>query len=150
MEYMNLAKYYTGATIPHIYFKDYKEEHFPLPPLSTQRRIAVVLDKVSTLIAKRRQQLDKLDELVKSRFVEMFGDPVQNPHGYKKVTLSELADIKIGPFGSLLHKEDYIEGGHPLLNPSHIVNGKVEPDAKLTISDEISLEYGVNNSSVLE
>ena len=136
MEYMNLAKYYTGATIPHIYFKDYKEEHFPLPPLSTQRRIAVVLDKVSTLIAKRRQQLDKLDELVKSRFVEMFGDPVQNPHGYKKVTLSELADIKIGPFGSLLHKEDYIEGGHPLLNPSHIVNGKVEPDAKLTISDE--------------
>ena len=66
----------------------------------------------------------------------MFGDPVSNPYGYDKVALSDLADIKIGPFGSLLHKEDYIDGGHPLLNPSHIVDGKVSPDDKLTISDE--------------
>ncbi len=66
----------------------------------------------------------------------MFGDPVANPHGFKRVTLSELAEIKIGPFGSLLHKEDYIEGGHPLLNPSHIIDGKVAPDSKLTISDK--------------
>ena len=66
----------------------------------------------------------------------MFGDPVSNPYGYDKVALSDLADIKIGPFGSLLHKEDYIDGGHPLLNPSHIVDGKISPDDKLTISDE--------------
>ena len=66
----------------------------------------------------------------------MFGDPVDNPHGFRKVVLSELAEIRIGPFGSLLHKEDYIEGGHPLLNPSHIVDGKVAPDSKLTISDK--------------
>ncbi len=66
----------------------------------------------------------------------MFGDPVENSHGFKKVALSELAEIKIGPFGSLLHKEDYIEGGHPLLNPAHIVDGKVVPDSKLTISDK--------------
>lgn len=66
----------------------------------------------------------------------MFGDPVSNPHGYEKVNLSELADIKIGPFGSLLHKEDYIEGGHPLLNPSHIIDGKIAPDNKFSISNE--------------
>ena len=66
----------------------------------------------------------------------MFGDPVLNPYGFEKVPLSELAEIKIGPFGSLLHKEDYIEGGHPLLNPSHIVDGNIVPDKKLTISDE--------------
>lgn len=107
-----------------------------VPSLNEQRHIAAVLDKVSDLIAKRRQQLDKLDELVKARFVEMFGDPVENPHGFRKVALSELAEIKIGPFGSLLHKEDYIEGGHPLLNPSHIVDGKIAPDSKLTISDK--------------
>ena len=70
----------------------------------------------------------------------MFGDPVSNPYGYDKVALSDLADIKIGPFGSLLHKEDYIEGGHPLLNPSHIVDGKISPDDKLTISDEKYVE----------
>lgn len=91
---------------------------------------------MSDLIALRKKQLEKLDELIKSRFVEMFGDPVSNPYGYKKVVLSELADIKIGPFGSLLHKEDYIEGGHPLLNPSHIIDSKVVPDNKLTISDK--------------
>lgn len=53
-----------------------------VPPLDEQRRIAAVLDKVSDLIAKRRAQLDKLDELVKARFVEMFGDPVSNPKGW--------------------------------------------------------------------
>ena len=58
--------HFTGATIPHIYFKDYRKEELPLPPLYEQRKIAAVLDKVSDLIAKRRQQLDKLDELVKS------------------------------------------------------------------------------------
>lgn len=136
MEYMNLSKYFTGATIPHIYFKDYQKEELPLSSLDEQRKIAAVLDKVSDLIAKRRQQLDKLDELVKSQFVEMFGDPVANPYGFKKVALFELAEIKIGPFGSLLHKEDYIEGGHPLLNPSHIIDGKVSPDSKLTVSDK--------------
>ena len=51
------------------------------------------------------------------------------------MALSQLAEIKIGPFGSLLHKEDYIEGGHPLLNPSHISEGRIVPDDKLTVSD---------------
>jgi Restriction endonuclease S subunits len=68
--------------------------------------------------------------------VEMFGDPVSNLFEWDKVPLSELADIKIGPFGSLLHKDDYIENGHPLVNPSHIKDGKIVTDNKLTISDE--------------
>jgi len=125
-----------GATFKEISKGIVENIEIPLPPLGEQRKIAAVLDKVSDLIAKRRHQLDKLDELVKSRFIEMFGDPVENPHGFRKVALSELAEIKIGPFGSLLHKEDYIEGGHPLLNPSHIVDGKAAPDSKLTISDK--------------
>lgn len=66
----------------------------------------------------------------------MFGDPISNPHGFDKVDLSELADIKIGPFGSLLHKGDYIEGGYALLNPSHIIDGKIAPDSELTVSRE--------------
>jgi len=47
-----------------------------------------------------------------------------------------LAEIKIGPFGSLLHKEDYIANGHALVNPSHIVAGKISVDKELTVSDE--------------
>lgn len=50
-----------------------KEVEISLPPIDEQRKIAAVLDKISDLTGKRRSQLDKLDELVKSRFVEMFG-----------------------------------------------------------------------------
>lgn len=71
-----------------------------------------------------------------SQFIEMFGDPVENEKGWPLVRLDELAEIKIGPFGSLLHKEDYIENGHALVNPSHIVDSKIVIDPKLTISDE--------------
>ena len=67
--------------------------YFPLLPLDEQRRIAAVLDKVSGLIAKRREQLDKLDELLKARFVEMFGDPVSNPHQYPISQLSEYIEF---------------------------------------------------------
>lgn len=112
------------------------EKMINIPSIEEQKDIADKLDAVDLLIDIQRRQLTKLDDLVKSRFIEMFGDPVENPHGFRKVALSELAEIKIGPFGSLLHKEDYIEGGHPLLNPSHIVDGKVVPDSKLTISDK--------------
>lgn len=125
-----------APVVPILNKSQFSDIEIPFLHLDKQRKIAAVLDKVSDLIAKRRQQLDKLDELVKSRFIEMFGDPVENPHGFRKVALSELAEIKIGPFGSLLHKEDYIEGGYPILNPSHIMDGKVAPDSKLTISDK--------------
>ena len=130
----------TGSTFKAINKKTLAETEIPLPPLDEQRRIAAVLDKVSDLIAKRREQLDKLDELVKARCVEMFGDPVSNPYNWEKVPLSELADIRIGPFGSLLHKEDYIEGGHPLVNPSHIIDGKIVIDEKLTVSHQKYIE----------
>ncbi len=86
--------------------------------------------------------MEELDILIKARFVEMFGDPVSNPFNYDKVRLSQIADIKIGPFGSLLHKEDYIENGHPLVNPSHIVDSKISVDNKLTISNEKYEELG--------
>ena len=101
-----------------------------------QLEIVNMLNRVSSSIDFRKQQLTKLDELIKARFVEMFGDPVNNPLHWKKVKLSELADIKIGPFGSLLHKEDYVTGGHPLVNPSHIIAGKIIVDNDLTLTDE--------------
>ena len=116
--------------------KDLKQIKLNIPALSEQNEIVMILDKIQQVLAHRIDELSKLDDLIKARFVEMFGDPVSNPYGYDKVALSDLADIKIGPFGSLLHKEDYIVGGHPLLNPSHIVDGRISPNNKLTISDE--------------
>lgn len=125
-----------GATMKHIVKKDFDNTAIPFPALEEQEKIAQTMNRISCIISDCQQQLQKLDELVKARFVEMFGDPVTNPHGFEKVTLSNLAEIKIGPFGSLLHKEDYIEGGHALVNPSHIIDGKVSVDEKLTVSDD--------------
>ena len=83
-----------NAKIPNTgynrHFKWLKEIEIPLPSLDEQRRIAAVLDKVSGLIAKRRAQLDKLDLLVKARFVEMFGDPETNPMNWPIVGIGAI------------------------------------------------------------
>ena len=125
-----------GVAQKGIYLKQIGDLSVITPPLDEQYRVVDTLDHISGLIHIYQQQLTKLDELIKARFVEMFGDPVNNPLHWKKVKLSELADIKIGPFGSLLHKEDYVTGGHPLVNPYHIIDGKIIVDNDLTLTDE--------------
>lgn len=66
------------VTVKHLSAKELNKIKIPLPPLEEQRKIAETLDKVSDLIDKRKQQLEKLDLLVKSKFVEMFGDEIEN------------------------------------------------------------------------
>lgn len=133
---MNLSSYYTGATIPHIYFKDYGNASVSLPSLSEQKAIAAVFRKHRQLVEQYERMLEMLDELVKSRFVEMFGDPIDESSPWPKLAIKDFCTLKIGPFGSSLHKQDYITGGHPLVNPSHIADGKIVPANDLTISEE--------------
>ncbi|WP_297910768.1 restriction endonuclease subunit S [uncultured Actinomyces sp.] len=133
---MNLSSYYTGATIPHIYFKDYGNASVSLPSLSEQKAIAAVFRRHGQLVEQYERMLEMLDELVKSRFVEMFGDPIDESSSWPKLAIKDFCTLKIGPFGSSLHKQDYITGGHPLVNPSHIADGKIVPANDLTISEE--------------
>ena len=93
VKYMRLEKYFTGATIPHIYFKDYKNEEFNCVPIEKQLKIVESLKKVERKISNRNQQLAKLDELVKARFVEMFGDSEFNTMQWPTKKLSELCDV---------------------------------------------------------
>ena len=132
---MDLGQYATGAAQPGLAVATLEKLLLTIPPMDAQEKIVVALDKVSDLIALRKQQLTKLDELVKARFVEMFGDPVRNDKGWQLASLASLAEIKIGPFGSLLHKEDYVRGGHALVNPSHIIDGQIVTDDNLTVSE---------------
>ena len=69
---------------------------FPLPPIEEQRRIAAVLDAASTLRAKRRLALAKLDPLMQAVFMDMFGDPVRNPRGWPVDALTKLGDLDRG------------------------------------------------------
>ena len=87
-KHMHLEKYYTGATIPHIYFKDYKNEKFNLDAIEKQQRIVDILKKIENIIESRQQELQKLDDLIRARFVELFGDPTENPNGYQINRLS--------------------------------------------------------------
>ena len=72
VSYMHLEKYFTGATIPHIYFKDYKNEEFNLDSVDKQRKIVDVLGKCESVIELRKNELQLLDNLIKARFVELF------------------------------------------------------------------------------
>ena len=69
VQHMHLEKYFSGATIPHIYFRDYKNEEFDLPALDEQKEIVNILGKIEGIINSRKAQLNHFDDLIKSRFI---------------------------------------------------------------------------------
>ena len=107
VKYMHLEKYFSGATIPHIYFRDYKTEEFNLHDKTEQREIVSTLKRIEAIISNRQEQLTKLDELVKARFVEMFGDPVTNPFNWPAVELGQRCEIITANTPSRAEPENY-------------------------------------------
>ncbi|NCD10271.1 MAG: restriction endonuclease subunit S [Negativicutes bacterium] len=73
-----------------------KNIEIPLPPIEEQKRIADILEKASNLIDMRKQQLEKMDLLIKSKFIDMFGDPVTNPKGWDVKKIGELTNVFTG------------------------------------------------------
>lgn len=103
-----------------------------VPSFDEQRKIAAVLDKMSDLIAKRRQQLNKLDLMVKSKFVEMFGNPVQNPMQWPIGNLSEY--IKFLTSGSRGWAKYFTDTGEYFITIKNVKNGKIALDNMQHIS----------------
>ena len=132
---LRLGEGFSGSTIPHIYFKDYGRIEVPLPSLEVQKQIVSQLGLVEAQITQVEAQIEQFDQLIKSRFVEMFGDPCDPGSSSAKSRIDSFCELRIGPFGSALHKEDYITDGHPLVNPSHIIGGAIRLDENLTIDD---------------
>jgi type I restriction enzyme, S subunit len=126
-----------GGVKSGLNFNDIRQIRIPLPPIATQKKIAAILDQAEALRSLRRQSIEQLDALARSLFLEMFGDPVTNPKEWKSRQLSECVDkIQIGPFGTQLHQEEYVDNGIPAINPTHIKNGKIIPDASFSVSIE--------------
>lgn len=88
---MNLAKYVSGAAIPHIYFRDYGEEKIAVPSIKTQSKVADELDKLNELIEIKRNQIKDLDALAQSLFYETFGEPFINSKGWSIMNFGDLA-----------------------------------------------------------
>ena len=126
-----LADYYTGATIKHLTGQDLSNYKFPLPPLAEQRAIAEVLDRAKSLITKRRVAISHLDTLTQAIYLELFGDPALNPKKFPRVALAELCssadDIKCGPFGTQLAKDEYRTHGVPLWGIKHVNKHFTQP-----------------------
>lgn len=130
-----------GANINNLRNEHISELNIQIPSLEEQRKIAAVLDKVTDLIAKRRQQLENLDLLVKVRFVEIFGDPVDNPKQWEMQSLSNVCkDIYGGGTPSKSHPE-YFEGSIPWVSPKDMKSNII------TDSIDHITEEAVKNSS---
>lgn len=119
----------TGSAMPNIQKSTIQKFELKIHDDSTsQKKVAIMLDKCNELIEKHKQTLEKYDTLIKSRFIEMFGDPVQNPMGWEVYTVEECAtkepnSLKAGPFGSSLKKEFYVETGYKIYGQEQVISG---------------------------
>ena len=141
----DMVKETHGSTMKHITKPRFDNTPFPYPDLSTQRQIAANLDKVTHTIDLCNAILEKLDQLVKSRFVEMFGDIVHDDN-IPKVLLSELADIGSS---KRIYANEYVDDGIPFYRSKEIreLGSGLKPTTELFITNErykeIKKKYGV-------
>ena len=150
VSYMHLEKYFTGATIPHIYYKDYKNEKFNLDPLDRQKTIVDILGKCEAVIKARKRELELLDNLIKARFVEMFGDPRSNPYGFNMKMLKDTCKVITGNTPSRSVEEyygDYVEW----IKTDNIVSGLLNPTKASEMLSEEGMKVGraVGKDSIL-
>ena len=103
-----------GATMKHIVKKDFDATLIPYPSLNEQAEIATNLNKVSRVIEARKQELQLLDDLIKARFVEMFGDPYLNPFGWKKLKIKDAVTVE-PQNGMYKPQSDYVTDGSVFL-----------------------------------
>lgn len=140
------------VTVKHLSAKELNKIEIPVLSLEEQRKIAEMLSKVDELIAFREQQLAKLDELVKARFVEMFGDLVAPQCEYPELKLVDICadadDIKCGPFGTQLNRDEYKAKGVAVWEIPQINSGFSEmpthfiTEEKAVILNAYSIEPG--------
>ncbi|MCF7978740.1 MAG: restriction endonuclease subunit S [Chromatiaceae bacterium] len=131
-----------GATFKEVSKQIVEEIEIPLPPLAEQKRIAAILDAADALQAKRRESLAELDSLLRSTFLELFGDPATNPRGFPVRVLSdfyisESDGTKCGPFGSALKKNELVRTGVPVWSMDNIgPAGRMVPPFRMWITED--------------
>jgi len=121
-----IQKYLSGTTRKRISRKNLENIEIPLPSVQEQQHIVKVLDIISKIIDKRKQQIAKLDELEKSLFIEMFGDPVTNPMGWEKRKLSEFTTVETGATPSRTNPEYYVKNGVPWVKTGEVNNTEID------------------------
>lgn len=140
--FYDVGQLVNGATRQKLTQADMRTMEIPLPPLDEQQRIAAVLDKANEMIDLRKQQLVKMDELVKARFVEVFGDAIHNDRGWPTDTIENVCkDIYGGGTPSKSHPEYYENGTIPWVS-SKDMKTDILTDSQIYIN-----QLGVDNST---
>ena len=135
-----------GGVVNNLNSEMVRGVEIPVPTIDEQIEIANILDRVNGVIANRKQQLANLDELVKARFVELFGDPELNPKGFKTVLLSEIAEY----YNGLTYSPDNVsENGTIVLRSSNIQNSQLNFDDTVRVSCNIRDKLLVKNNDIL-
>lgn len=131
---LHLGRGFSGSTIPHIYFRDYGKIEVPLPSIDAQKRIVFEFGSVEAQIAQAETQIKQLDSLVKSRFVEMFGDL---EHGYKCSSCKLESIAEVGS-SRRVFKNELLSEGVPFYRGTEVAElsagGSIKPN--LFISKE--------------
>ena len=137
---MHLEKYFSGATIPHIYFRDYQNEQLPLPTLEEQAKIANIFGRIDYFIKKEKEQLINLDKLVKSRFIELFGDVEESSKRWNTVYLEKvIQSIESGWSGNGIQR-DKLEGEIAVLKVSAVTKGFFIPSECKVLEDQKNIK----------
>jgi type I restriction enzyme S subunit len=141
-----------GIGVPNLHLKHIRETPIRVPSFKEQEHIISVLDKVTDLLDHRTQQLAELDELVKSRFIELFGDPMDNPKGWDKVNISAVVGGKVSN-GFFAKRDDYCDDGNvKVLGVAHVVNrmySNTEGLPKTNGTEADIAKYGVKYGDML-
>lgn len=125
-----------STTIPSLAKRDLLDIEMPVPPLTMQGQIVARIEELFSeldngveTLKKTKQQLEVYRQAVLKQAFDT--------KDIKTVEISEIVDdVRIGPFGTMLHKSDYITGGIPVINPQHIKNDAINPGSNVTISSE--------------
>ena len=130
-----LRKQAIGGVIKYIKLGNLTDAFIELPSVDEQKSIVEILVKAKGILEKRNDELNALDDLIKARFIELFGEPTTNPMGWDETTIGdECFYIKDGPHKSLpdIGKEN---GGYPFISVRNIVNGYIDFSTARYISD---------------
>ncbi len=132
------------------HFRFLKRTFFPLPPLEEQRRIAAILDKADGVRRKRKEAIRLTKELLRSTFLEMFGDPVTNPKGWEVVKLGSLV---VGQLNNGIFKKNHEYGGDtPVVWVKELFSGYTidcSESRTLTPTDEEVKKFGLTKGDIL-
>ena len=134
-----------GITRARTSIKKLKEFPLPLPPIAEQQRIVTLIESLFADLDEAKEKLTAVVEGFAQRKAailhQAFTGELIGIKNDSNVRLENIVEnIRIGPFGSVLHKEDYVVGGIPVVNPKHIVNQTIVPEDKITITEEKAKE----------